>query len=53
MDLHTQKIERKKKKKIKRKINWSIKKKIYPSVKNRKTNSYIVLPILFESRNEG
>jgi hypothetical protein len=31
---------------------WSLKKK-YDSVKNKKTNSSTILPILFESRKEG
>jgi len=39
-------------KEIKSQKKWSLKKK-YVYVKNKKTNSSIVLPILFESRKEG
>jgi len=49
MDLHPKKIEKEQNQKPKK---WSLK-KMYVFVKNKKTNSSIVLPILFESRKEG
>jgi hypothetical protein len=51
MDLH-KKLENRKNRNIKSQKFWSLK-KMFIFVKNKKTNSSTILPILSDSRNEG